>query len=52
MKRLELGRPAISNPQQRQIAEIQVPTLVSYGDLDQPDMPLIAEKLVTDIPGA
>jgi len=39
-------------PSAARLAEISAPTLVAVGELDQPDMLAIAEKLAAEIPGA
>jgi 3-oxoadipate enol-lactonase len=43
----QLEPPAIER-----LRELRIPTLVVAGDLDQPDILRIADKLVTEIPGA
>lgn len=39
-------------PASERLGEVSVPTLVAAGELDQPDMVAIAEKLAAEIPGA
>ena len=39
-------------PSSERLAEVTAPTLVAVGELDQPDMVEIAEKLAEEIPGA
>jgi pimeloyl-ACP methyl ester carboxylesterase len=39
-------------PVSERLAEVKAPTLVAVGELDQPDMVAIAERLATGIPGA
>jgi pimeloyl-ACP methyl ester carboxylesterase len=39
-------------PASERLAEVTAPTLVAVGELDQPDMVAIAEKLAEGIPGA
>ena len=39
-------------PSSERLAEVTAPTLVAVGELDQPDMVAIAEKLAAGIPGA
>jgi 3-oxoadipate enol-lactonase len=39
-------------PSSERLAEVAAPTLVAVGELDQPDMVAIAEKLAEGIPGA
>jgi 3-oxoadipate enol-lactonase len=39
-------------PASARLGEIQAPTLVAVGDLDQPDMLRVADRLAAEIPGA
>lgn len=39
-------------PSAERLAEVAAPTLVAVGELDQPDMVAIAQKLAAEIPGA
>jgi 3-oxoadipate enol-lactonase len=43
---------ALQPPSSERLGEIRAPTLVAVGELDQPDMVDIAERLAADIPNA
>lgn len=47
------GQPQrMEPPASERLPELRVPTLIVAGDLDQPDILRIAEKLVMEVPGA